>query len=151
MSKNHKDAIYLPPMRLVSFDEKVELLTAELLNLSPESQDVLKEMIRLTWHIEQGIDKRRLLSDAPTYSQPTDNPPGDTRLAGLLMDYNSQIKRLQARKRKQVERLNGDLWHLVRRFAGRLDKIEGHADPERQRERMTEQAKKETDVTSVTV
>ncbi|MHB9054233.1 MAG: hypothetical protein ACYC5F_09670 [Thermoleophilia bacterium] len=142
-----KDTVYLPPMRLVSFEEKVELLTEELLGLSPESRVVLLEIIRLTWHIEQGIDKRRLLSDAPTGRGNTDNPPGDTRMAGLLINLQRHLKRLAARKRKQQERMIGDLWKVVNDFLKQMDKIEGHNDPERVRERLAKKAEKEESVT----
>lgn len=150
MTNHGKDAVYLPPMRLVSFDEKVELLTGELLNLPTDSQEPLKELIRLCYHMVQGLDKRRLLSDAPTGKSNTDNPPGDTRLAGLLRRFNRGVERLQGRHRKQRSRLNGDMWELVAEFKEEMDKIEGWEDPERVKERLAKKAKEAQKGTCVT-
>lgn len=145
MSKNH-NVTYLPPVRLVSFDEKIDYIASELLNLATESQINIKETIRLYHHTEEGIDKRRLLSDPVTGGDP--RAPGDEVLAGMLLDMqrdhervNARIKkRLQRNRVREIDMVNQEMRRFVEKWTAKMDKIEGWNDPERVHERRIEQA-----------
>ncbi len=147
--------VYRPPARrrskpvvdqvghpLVSVEERIDTISAELLALSPESQENVKELIRIYHLTEQAIDKRRLLSD-PVMSSGDPQPPGDKLVADLLIERNRKLESLNRKRRRILEDMNGEVYDFRVQFKNRLDKIEGWYDPDRVRDRLEKKAKEE--------
>ncbi len=150
MSKN---TVYLPPVRLVSFEERIEYIAEELLNLPAEGKGNCMETIRLYHHVEEGIDKRRLLSDPVTGGDP--RAPGDEFLAAMSLEMVRDHERVLARIRKrrqrardeELERTNRDIERFNESWKKRMAKVESFHDPESVRERMAKKEEKTTGVT----
>ncbi len=136
----------LSESNLVGEDEQIEVLAAECLGLMPELREPLIELIRLARHHQEGLDKRRLLSDAKAGGN-CDNPPGDTRIAAAVRQYANDLDKMRKRLDQQRHRFIDDLNSLRASHLARLDMIEGWDDPERVKERLAKRAEKAKMVT----
>lgn len=121
---------------LVSEEETDLKLVRELRMLSANSKATAKEVIRVLYLMEQGHEKRRLLSDAPTGQQ--SDMPGELRIADLLMQAEKNFKRISDRGRKARQRLREDYLKEVKHCVQVMDSVEGVNDPERIIERIIE-------------
>lgn len=135
---------------LVSEEESNLKIAAELNNLSGQDRKRLREKIRLFHHYQEGIDKRRLMSELRGGGDP--QPPGDKMLADAFIDLGQEEDRHRKKYQKRLERLRREMRAeedaMLYRFRNRLEKIEGWNDPDRVIQRIIEKSEKAEIATS---
>lgn len=130
---------------LVSEEESDLKVASELNNLTAENKKRAREMIRLLFLFQEGIDKRRLLSDIPGGGEL--QAPGDKMLADAFIDLEAAIDGYNSKLRVRSYRNRQDLDGIVSEFRTRLDRIEGWHDPDRALERLIKAAENDPRVT----